>query len=1054
MSIAETIESTSLSAPYNPVPLSDAFNALSYMCPDFEPSAASLFAVCSEPEMRPDGLLLQLQSSLKASFDKIRLLRFRDLESSRASKRLAAARRECCRLADGGARVLVLIVGLPASDEADVRKQANAIRGLCLSGCKVVLSLYPEAEQLLDDLPEAVVFRCGELVLGGPSAGVDGGGQADEKLLGIFAASRGIPVLVNALHRSEEPDFTHIEFDSRYKGAVRDLIEGTLRPTLLSEEVRIRACMLLLGSGSIADLEDMGLRHARESLAALGANSLLYGINALDGTFSTIILRGDESLLSGIPIILSRAFGIDEVGAADPYGSHGLADGDLVTEACRVLCRRGEFFRAARILSFAGAPVFRSVAAEWPYEISNVVSPGRLALVAGEGKDGRGARLGLMSHCLSSRWDVIEKDICGLSAIDSAGPGDPIASVASVRAVCAGLSPRDDLALGGFLAIHWPPRDSMGAAVVGESPNPGVWLQALELDALLDGKMGEAYGLALASRPDVAEAPSTAACAAWLGLGICSSLLGDELTPEDSKSFRAAASFAEEQGLRTLSLAFAATPRILGVLLGGEGGSQEIEKLDRVCEARGDSAIHAVLLLVLAIADVRDGARVRGLVRLRQSRELSRAMGRDYLAVAAALLELGVRHLTGDLPREEEIASEVPAGSVWKGVGLVVSRAMSDPDVYEVGQMGVCPQECLWVLLSLARDMGVLSVRVREAMPVEWDSQLRRVEERGMRSGLSVRLPGHPERKKASRVPASAPTPVPAAFARVPVRLEVLGGFRLLVNGKLVSPGSLERRRSAPMLAYLAAVPGHQVKRFMLVESVWPSYTYGEGRQRAYEATSVIRKELTRVADGVPIDPISVNRAQRTLGLRSDVIECDLDEFEALAKDLVASRGHTEELLAIAELVDTKYKGDLYVPWPDGQGVVEARRIEVRSLCADAMVVASRLARGVGRDALAVRYARRACLLDPLREDAELELLRSLELAGRGADAERSFDEFSARLVSQEGRPPARALREAAGRTGSPRPKGGPGHKETSATLSIGKRDENGFLANETRRPE
>src|SRR5215211_2039179 len=94
------------------------------------------------------------------------------------------------------------------------------------------------------------------------------------------------------------------------------------------------------------------------------------------------------------------------------------------------------------------------------------------------------------------------------------------------------------------------------------------------------------------------------------------------------------------------------------------------------------------------------------------------------------------------------------------------------------------------------------------------------------------------------------------------VRVELLGHFRVTVDGRAVSAGDWRRARSVALVKLLALATGHRLHREQVMEALWPE-------QSPDTAAGNLRK--------------AVHYARRTLGAH-DVIKLD-GEMLALAPD-------------------------------------------------------------------------------------------------------------------------------------------------------------------------
>lgn len=198
------------------------------------------------------------------------------------------------------------------------------------------------------------------------------------------------------------------------------------------------------------------------------------------------------------------------------------------------------------------------------------------------------------------------------------------------------------------------------------------------------------------------------------------------------------------------------------------------------------------------------------------------------------------------------------------------------------------------------------------------------------------------------------------------------------------------------MLEYLV-LRGGGVKRFQVVEQIWPDCDYVQGFNRAYQTTSALRSLIGDAGDD-RLNLIVANRMSGEIAVDMSIVDCDVTEFREMAREAVDSEDAVRSL-ECARAAERLYGGDLYVPPSDATGFIEATRMELRGLYADAMVEGSAAALALGHDRTAVRLAENAVTTDNMREDAVTALVRALKACGRDAEASRQRRAFEDRSV-------------------------------------------------------
>ena len=222
------------------------------------------------------------------------------------------------------------------------------------------------------------------------------------------------------------------------------------------------------------------------------------------------------------------------------------------------------------------------------------------------------------------------------------------------------------------------------------------------------------------------------------------------------------------------------------------------------------------------------------------------------------------------------------------------------------------------------------------------------------------------------------------------VRVRLLGGFEVTVDGTPVPAGAWRRRSASALVKLLALQPGHRMLREQLTDVLWPDLLLDAAAPRLHAAAHYARAATGR--------PDVVVLASGTVSLFPDAeVTVDVDELDRAAA--AAGRAPDPETAAgIADLyTGTLLPEDLYEPWTE-----EPReRLRQQHL---------RLLRAAGRYEELVAA-------DPLDEEAQLLLVRSMIEQGERQPAlqalDRMADVFRRELGAEPG-PVAVTLRRAA----------------------------------------
>jgi DNA-binding SARP family transcriptional activator/pimeloyl-ACP methyl ester carboxylesterase len=221
----------------------------------------------------------------------------------------------------------------------------------------------------------------------------------------------------------------------------------------------------------------------------------------------------------------------------------------------------------------------------------------------------------------------------------------------------------------------------------------------------------------------------------------------------------------------------------------------------------------------------------------------------------------------------------------------------------------------------------------------------------------------------------------------VTATVNLLGPFRVEVDGRLVPDEAWSRRDAASLVKVLALAPEHQLHRERAMDALWPDLAPADAVPRLHKAAHYARKALGR-ADAV------VLRGDLVLLLPGYPTDVDAETFEAAAA--AALEGGTP---AAAEEVLDRHPGeplpvDLYSDWaaPHRDRLAALRH---------------RLLRQAGRWHELVE-------LDPTDEEAHLEIMRRLVRDGDRRGALHQYDQLDRALQRELGTTPgpeASALR-------------------------------------------
>jgi len=217
-------------------------------------------------------------------------------------------------------------------------------------------------------------------------------------------------------------------------------------------------------------------------------------------------------------------------------------------------------------------------------------------------------------------------------------------------------------------------------------------------------------------------------------------------------------------------------------------------------------------------------------------------------------------------------------------------------------------------------------------------------------------------------------SPRPDRGTRPDVRIEVMGGFRVLVDGRPVPASAWGSRQARLVCARLAVAVGRPVRRDELTDLLWPD-ELDDARRGA--RLSVVLSGIRRVLGG---------------GLLADrdAVRLDLDQVALDLVPLERALADGDDVAAIAAHTGSVLPEDVDDDW-----AVEAR-MRIDSAVASARRRVAAEDERAGRWPAAVDHARAMLRLDPYDERAHELLVRALVADGRHGEARRAADAYEA----------------------------------------------------------
>lgn len=973
------------------------FGALSTPRAFVDYSLPRLTVVCAEPGMGKTFLVNRLVNNAEVRGRSYYRYEYQDIESEPASRRIERTCRSIIRrIKQSDDQPLVIFDGVPGGDESDTHREAQYIERLARAGAYVFVCLRPEARQLADALTGAVILEGIELLYHAH----DDEGEA-------MAFTGGIPMLVNAAQIDANRGTSRIPEGAAYAKAMSDLVASTLRPTMPDEELRVRLAMMILGSGTLEELQMAAGRCDVEMLQWLERDVPLLGADARKERFTCFGIR-DIGVLEQCLSTL-QPFCADEP--------------RIVVRCCGLLATRGDAMRSAVASALcASEHDYISVCLTWGVTYAaigrtkTVREALRLASREGMSLGARGLLSAAAVSALSDTTRQMESDLDELEELQ-------------VGSSAERLLYQQVMLLKGSRDVWRSPSSSMQSSTTGVNDAMGIACieHAKAVRMMTLGRFGEAYAL-LAEQLTILEPKSVPEAQLCDDGMLALALMGGAPDVRERSAMKATHDLMMGQECAKLRSYHLALQDAEEVLMSSSVTTSVLEEAISQAERAGDSFVHAFFLGVSAVADVRAHALSRAHVRATRAASEARTLGEVYLASAAEMVDalclsqLGEADALNDFCRDPSRPSGLLM--VGKACARAVTQGRSLDRSFEIPVGVPCPHDIFWLLNLLSCGCEALWSSVSGLIPGTWIQSLDAMKRRrAASSGPNVSRRGPDSRAELSVVRGGMEAgqsataaleagrqgellPIEGTSGRI--RVKVLGQFSVECDGTVLPESALERRRARDLLGLLALVPGHRVRRYQAVDVLWPADDYYRGPRRLYEATGEARARLSERCQGA--NAIVSDKAQGVMGFDNALVSCDIDEFEREARMVLSEDGDDFWVLEHAWAMER-----LYDNGPDENlqltgHLIEGRIAEIKALYVDGLVAAGEAALRVGKAKLAVRYGLEAHRRGRLREDAMILLVRALRAAGRGHEVPDYYGHFVQTMIEEKGMPPSSAL--------------------------------------------
>jgi predicted ATPase/DNA-binding SARP family transcriptional activator/DNA-binding CsgD family transcriptional regulator/Tfp pilus assembly protein PilF len=247
----------------------------------------------------------------------------------------------------------------------------------------------------------------------------------------------------------------------------------------------------------------------------------------------------------------------------------------------------------------------------------------------------------------------------------------------------------------------------------------------------------------------------------------------------------------------------------------------------------------------------------------------------------------------------------------------------------------------------------------------------------------------------------------PMGETRKAVRVWLLGGFRVGVGSRIITPDAWRLRKVAALVKLLALAPGHRLHREQAMDLLWPEL----GRTAA---SNNLRQALHAARRILASDRSTGSRYLGTEG--TSLVLCpqgdlwvDVEAFQEAAAIARRARDPASYRAAIELYSGELLPEDLYEAW------AEDRRRELGETHVSLLLGLAWSHEEREDYGSAIEARRKVTRGEPTNEEAHAGLMRLYALSGRKADALRQYELFEETTLQELGTGPSastRALRE------------------------------------------
>ena len=215
----------------------------------------------------------------------------------------------------------------------------------------------------------------------------------------------------------------------------------------------------------------------------------------------------------------------------------------------------------------------------------------------------------------------------------------------------------------------------------------------------------------------------------------------------------------------------------------------------------------------------------------------------------------------------------------------------------------------------------------------------------------------------------------------------LLGPFRVVVDGRVVTERQWSRRKPALLIKLLALQPHHQLHREQMIELLWPDSDPESAINNLHKAIHLARHALEPGLKSAADSHFVLTRGQQIVLSAPGKLYIDVEEFERQAVTAIKSND-----VAACETAIGLYRGDLLDedPYEDWAAM---RREQSRELFHRLLSNLSKMYEAQGDYHHSIEPLRKLIAADTANEEAHRDLMRLYALTGNRHQALRQYQQ-------------------------------------------------------------